>query len=153
MLRMADGGQPMSYHKRRAAFHPTHQRWLNQRCCFSIQGLGRFIQDQYAGITNQRPGNCQALLLPTRIDVLNLLANLKARGLFILFITHDLSLANHISVLSTSTSTMPRRRPSILSRGIKLRVGRCVRNKLELNKTRKAVKITLSANVTYESDS
>lgn len=33
----------------------------------------------------------------TRIDVLNLLADLKSRGLSILFITHDLSLANYIS--------------------------------------------------------
>jgi ABC-type oligopeptide transport system ATPase subunit len=33
----------------------------------------------------------------TRIDVLNLLAALKARGLGILFITHDLSLGNYIS--------------------------------------------------------
>jgi ABC-type oligopeptide transport system ATPase subunit len=33
----------------------------------------------------------------TRIDVLNLLAGLKARGLGILFITHDLSLGNYIS--------------------------------------------------------
>jgi peptide/nickel transport system ATP-binding protein len=33
----------------------------------------------------------------TRIDVLNLLAALKSRGLSILFITHDLSLANYIS--------------------------------------------------------
>ncbi len=33
----------------------------------------------------------------TRIDVLNLLATLKTRGLSILFITHDLSLANYIS--------------------------------------------------------
>jgi peptide/nickel transport system ATP-binding protein len=33
----------------------------------------------------------------TRIDVLNLLADLKYRGLSILFITHDLSLANYIS--------------------------------------------------------
>jgi peptide/nickel transport system ATP-binding protein len=33
----------------------------------------------------------------TRIDVLNLLADLKTRGLAILFITHDLSLANYIS--------------------------------------------------------
>jgi peptide/nickel transport system ATP-binding protein len=33
----------------------------------------------------------------TRIDVLNLLAELKSRGLSILFITHDLSLANYIS--------------------------------------------------------
>lgn len=33
----------------------------------------------------------------TRIDVLNLLADLKAHGLSILFITHDLSLAHYIS--------------------------------------------------------
>jgi peptide/nickel transport system ATP-binding protein len=33
----------------------------------------------------------------TRIDVLNLLADLKTSGLSILFITHDLSLANYIS--------------------------------------------------------
>ncbi len=33
----------------------------------------------------------------TRIDVLNLLADLKLRGLAILFITHDLSLAHYIS--------------------------------------------------------
>ena len=33
----------------------------------------------------------------TRIDVLNLLADLKTRGLSILFITHDLSLAYYIS--------------------------------------------------------
>ena len=33
----------------------------------------------------------------TRIDVLNLLADLKAHGLSILFITHDLSLAYYIS--------------------------------------------------------
>jgi peptide/nickel transport system ATP-binding protein len=33
----------------------------------------------------------------TRIDVLNLLADLKGRGLSVLFITHDLSLAHYIS--------------------------------------------------------
>ncbi len=33
----------------------------------------------------------------TRVDVLNLLSNLKARGLGVLFITHDLSLGNYIS--------------------------------------------------------
>ena len=33
----------------------------------------------------------------TRIDVLNLLGDLKARGLGIMFITHDLSLGNYIS--------------------------------------------------------
>ena len=33
----------------------------------------------------------------TRIDVLNLLAELKARGLAVLFVTHDLALGNYIS--------------------------------------------------------
>jgi ABC-type oligopeptide transport system ATPase subunit len=33
----------------------------------------------------------------TRIDVLNLLADLKERGLAVLFITHDLSLGNYLS--------------------------------------------------------
>jgi len=33
----------------------------------------------------------------TRIDVLNLLAELKAQGLGVLFITHDLSLGHYIS--------------------------------------------------------
>ena len=33
----------------------------------------------------------------TRIDVLNLLGDLKQRGLGIVFITHDLSLGNYIS--------------------------------------------------------
>jgi peptide/nickel transport system ATP-binding protein len=33
----------------------------------------------------------------TRIDVLNLLGDLKQRGLGVLFITHDLSLGNYIS--------------------------------------------------------
>ena len=33
----------------------------------------------------------------TRIDVLNLLGDLKARGLGILFVTHDLSLGNYVS--------------------------------------------------------
>jgi len=33
----------------------------------------------------------------TRVDVLNLLADLKAKGLGILFVTHDLSLGNYVS--------------------------------------------------------
>jgi peptide/nickel transport system ATP-binding protein len=48
----------------------------------------------------------------TRIDVLNLLADLKKRGLGILFITHDLSLGNYIS-----------ERAIILRRGIILEAG------------------------------
>ena len=48
----------------------------------------------------------------TRIDVLNLLGDLKARGLGILFITHDLSLGNYISD-----------RTVILRRGVVVEVG------------------------------
>jgi ABC-type oligopeptide transport system ATPase subunit len=48
----------------------------------------------------------------TRIDVLNLLADLKAQGLGILFITHDLSLGNYIS-----DTTVILRRGSIVEMG------------------------------------
>jgi peptide/nickel transport system ATP-binding protein len=48
----------------------------------------------------------------TRIDVLNLLGELKARGLGILFITHDLSLGNYIS-----DRTMILRRGSVVEMG------------------------------------
>ena len=52
----------------------------------------------------------------TRIDVLNLLGDLKARGLGILFISHDLSLANYIS-----DRTMILRRGRIVEMGPTLR--------------------------------
>jgi ABC-type oligopeptide transport system ATPase subunit len=48
----------------------------------------------------------------TRIDVLNLLADLKERGLAVLFITHDLSLGNYLS-----EQTVILRRGSIVERG------------------------------------
>jgi peptide/nickel transport system ATP-binding protein len=48
----------------------------------------------------------------TRVDVLNLLVELKARGLGVLFITHDLSLGNYIS-----------ERTIILRRGVILEMG------------------------------
>jgi peptide/nickel transport system ATP-binding protein len=48
----------------------------------------------------------------TRIDVLNLLGDLKARGLGIVFITHDLSLGNYIS-----DSTVILRHGSVVERG------------------------------------
>ncbi|HSP72661.1 MAG TPA: ATP-binding cassette domain-containing protein [Gaiellaceae bacterium] len=53
----------------------------------------------------------------TRIDVLNLLGDLKARGLGILFITHDLSLGNYIS-----DKTVILRRGSIVEMGATGRV-------------------------------
>ena len=53
----------------------------------------------------------------TRIDVLNLLGDLKARGLGILFITHDLSLGNYIS-----DRTMILRRGSVVEMGATERV-------------------------------
>lgn len=48
----------------------------------------------------------------TRIDVLNLLADLKERGLAVLFITHDLSLGNYLS-----DRTVILRRGSIVEKG------------------------------------
>jgi oligopeptide/dipeptide ABC transporter ATP-binding protein len=48
----------------------------------------------------------------TRVDVLNLLGDLKAKGLGILFITHDLSLGNYIS-----EQTVILRRGSIVEMG------------------------------------
>jgi oligopeptide/dipeptide ABC transporter ATP-binding protein len=48
----------------------------------------------------------------TRIDVLNLLADLKARGLGILFVTHDLALGNYLST-----------RTVILRKGVAVEMG------------------------------
>jgi ABC-type oligopeptide transport system ATPase subunit len=48
----------------------------------------------------------------TRIDVLNLLADLKERGLAVLFITHDLSLGNYLS-----DQTVILRKGAIVERG------------------------------------
>ena len=48
----------------------------------------------------------------TRIDVLNLLGDLKSRGLGVLFITHDLSLGHYIS-----DETIILRRGSVVERG------------------------------------
>jgi peptide/nickel transport system ATP-binding protein len=48
----------------------------------------------------------------TRIDVLNLLADLKERGLAVLFITHDLSLGNYLS-----DQTVILRRGRVVERG------------------------------------
>jgi ABC-type oligopeptide transport system ATPase subunit len=53
----------------------------------------------------------------TRIDVLNLLGDLKARGLGVLFITHDLSLGNYMS-----DTTMILRRGVVVEMGTTERV-------------------------------
>jgi len=53
----------------------------------------------------------------TRVDVLNLLGDLKSRGLAILFITHDLSLGNYIS-----DTTMILRRGAVVEMGATERV-------------------------------
>jgi oligopeptide/dipeptide ABC transporter ATP-binding protein len=49
----------------------------------------------------------------TRIDVLNLLADLKARGLGILFVTHDLALGNYLS-----TKTVILRKGIVVEMGV-----------------------------------
>jgi ABC-type oligopeptide transport system ATPase subunit len=53
----------------------------------------------------------------TRIDVLNLLGDLKSRGLGVLFITHDLSLGNYIS-----DKTIILRRGAVVERGATTKV-------------------------------
>ncbi|WP_043614010.1 ABC transporter ATP-binding protein [Nonomuraea candida] len=53
----------------------------------------------------------------TRIDVLNLLAELKARGLSVLYITHDLSLGNYLA-----ERTLVLRRGSVVEMGLTERV-------------------------------
>jgi peptide/nickel transport system ATP-binding protein len=105
----------------REEFHPdiSNGEW-NAKLDRSLQAVGLNPPDvlnkyphQLSGGQLQRFLIARALLLDTeflvadeiismldastRIDVLNLLANLKARGLSILFITHDLSLGYYIS--------------------------------------------------------
>jgi peptide/nickel transport system ATP-binding protein len=105
----------------RTGFFPSVSRsaW-NERVTASLAAVGLNVRDvlgkyphQLSGGQLQRLLIARALLLDirylvadeiismldasTRIDVLNLLGDLKARGLGILFITHDLSLGNYIS--------------------------------------------------------
>ncbi|GAB4536064.1 MAG: ABC transporter ATP-binding protein [Anaerolineae bacterium] len=102
-------------------FYPetTNQEW-DERVADSLRAVGlnpghvlHKFPHQLSGGQLQRFLIARALLLDvqflvadeiismldasTRIDVLNLLADLKSRGLSILFITHDLSLAHYIS--------------------------------------------------------
>ncbi len=102
-------------------FYPQvgNQEW-NDKICDALKAVGlnpehvlNKFPHQLSGGQLQRFLIARALLLDikllvadeiismldasTRIDVLNLLADLKTRGLSILFITHDLSLANYIS--------------------------------------------------------
>lgn len=105
----------------REEFYPGVSRaeW-DTRVCLALESVGlnpehclHKFPHQLSGGQLQRLLIARALLLDlkllvadeiismldasTRIDVLNLLADLKARGLSILFITHDLSLGYYIS--------------------------------------------------------
>jgi len=96
----------------RAAWADTVEASLRSVCLDPGQVLGKYPH-QLSGGQLQRLLVARALLLDidylvadeitsmldasTRIDVLNLLADLRDRGLGILFITHDLSLGNYIS--------------------------------------------------------
>jgi peptide/nickel transport system ATP-binding protein len=68
----------------------------------------------------------------TRIDVLNLLAELKDRGMGILFITHDLSLGNYIS-----------QKTVILRRGVVVEMG--ATDKVFGNPTHPYTKVLISS--------
>jgi peptide/nickel transport system ATP-binding protein len=61
------------------------QRFLISRAC--LLGIDLMVADEIISMLDAS----------TRIDVLNVLADLKAGGLSVLFITHDLSLAYYIS--------------------------------------------------------
>jgi peptide/nickel transport system ATP-binding protein len=99
-------------HEPARAWREKVARALEDVCLEPAQVLHRFPH-QLSGGQLQRLLIARALLLDldvlvadeiismldasTRIDVLNLLAGLKHRGLGVLFITHDLSLGNYIS--------------------------------------------------------
>jgi ABC-type oligopeptide transport system ATPase subunit len=57
------------------------------RCCWTSSDIELLVADEIISMLDAS----------TRIDVLNLLAELKERGLGILFITHDLSLGHYLS--------------------------------------------------------
>ncbi|MES1247484.1 MAG: ATP-binding cassette domain-containing protein [Actinomycetota bacterium] len=99
-------------HETNGAWRQRLTRALDAVCLCPEDVLGKFPH-QLSGGQLQRVLVARALLLDiellvadeiismldasTRIDVLNLLGDLKNRGLAIVFITHDLSLGNYIS--------------------------------------------------------
>ena len=57
--------QPMSDHQSGAVFHHALQRLLHRTFGFGIERAGRLIQQQKRGVTQNGPGNGDALALPT----------------------------------------------------------------------------------------
>ncbi len=62
---MLHRGQAMGDHQRGAPGHQAGQRLLDQVLALCVEGAGGFIQQQDRRIHQQRPGNRQALPLPT----------------------------------------------------------------------------------------
>jgi ABC-type oligopeptide transport system ATPase subunit len=105
---------------RDAYFRGTSTAAWNEKVAAAVESVGLNPADCFGKYPHQLSGGqlqrlliARALLLEirflvadevismldasTRVDVLNLLADLKARGLGILFVTHDLSLGNYVS--------------------------------------------------------
>ena len=120
---------------RSAYFRGTSTGAWNEKVAAAIESVGLNPNDCFGKYPHQLSGGqlqrlliARALLLDirflvadevismldasTRVDVLNLLADLKSRGLGILFVTHDLSLGNYVS-----DRTVILRRGSIVEMG------------------------------------
>ena len=63
---LLDGTEAVSNHQGGSAFHQGLQGFLDFLLRNRVQGGGRFIQQQKAGVAVESPGNGDALLLPAR---------------------------------------------------------------------------------------
>ena len=60
---IADSGQAMGHHQCGPAAHQAFEGLLDQRLGFCVEGRCGLIQDEHARVTDECPGNRQALFL------------------------------------------------------------------------------------------
>lgn len=66
LIGMTNRAQPVGDDEACAPLHQPLQRFLDHRLALAVEVAGRFIEDEYARISEQRTGDGDALLLPTR---------------------------------------------------------------------------------------